>query len=118
LTPHEQRVFAALALNGVPIVVSAPTLEHDSSALYATPAESGRTLQRIAGRRYRGRRAPGQQTRPLTTEHLTALALDSSLSRALRNFVARPELQRRARSVTAYCLDLGDFPAPTSASDD
>jgi hypothetical protein len=30
LTPHEQRVFAALALNGVPIVVPAPTLEHDS----------------------------------------------------------------------------------------
>ena len=34
------------------------------------------------------------------------------------DFAARPELQRRARSVTACCLDLGDFPAPTSASDD
>jgi len=60
---------------------------------------------------------PGQQTRPLTTEHLTALAQDLPLPQALRNFAARPELQCRVPSVTACYLDLGDFLAPTSARD-
>jgi hypothetical protein len=58
---------------------------------------------------------PGQQTRPLTTEHLAALAQDLPLPHALRTFAARPALQRRVRSVTAWHLDLGDFVAPTRA---
>jgi hypothetical protein len=60
---------------------------------------------------------PGQQTRPLTTEHLAALAQDLPLPQALRTFAARPALQRRVRSVTACYLDLGDFVAPTSGPD-
>lgn len=61
---------------------------------------------------------PGQQTRPLTTAQLTALAQDLPLPHALGIFAARPELQRRVSSVTACYLDLGDFLVPTSAGDD
>lgn len=57
---------------------------------------------------------PGQQTRSLTTEQLTALAQDLPLPQALWTFAARPELQRRVPSATACYVDLGDFLVPTS----
>jgi hypothetical protein len=45
--PHEPRVFAALALNGVPIDVLAQRPSTTRGALYETPAEARRALQRI-----------------------------------------------------------------------
>ena len=57
---------------------------------------------------------PGQQTRPLTTGDLDALAGHLPLPGSLRLFGSRPDLQRRVSSVTACYLDLGDFLAPTS----
>jgi hypothetical protein len=52
--PHERRVFAALALNGVPIDVLAQRPSTTRGALYETPAEARRALQRIMD----GRRSP------------------------------------------------------------
>jgi hypothetical protein len=47
LTSHERRVLAALALNGMPIVVLAQGSSTTRGALYETPAQAHRTLQRI-----------------------------------------------------------------------
>jgi RNA polymerase sigma-70 factor (ECF subfamily) len=48
LTPHQQEVFAALALNGVPIDVLAERLSTTRSALYATLQDARRKLRAAA----------------------------------------------------------------------
>jgi RNA polymerase sigma-70 factor (ECF subfamily) len=48
LTPHQQEVFAALALNGVPIDVLAERLSTTRSALYATLQVARRKLRAAA----------------------------------------------------------------------
>jgi hypothetical protein len=57
----------------------------------------------------------GDPVTPLTSESLETLARGIPLPKALREFAARPELQRRVSSVTGCYLDLGDQLAPTSA---
>jgi|Tabmets5t2r1_1033131.scaffolds.fasta_scaffold00078_4 hypothetical protein len=71
--PHERRVFAALALNGVPIDVLAQRPSTTRGALYETPAEARRALQRIMDGRAVARYPSDELRRSATGARASAL---------------------------------------------